>query len=69
MSRTLNEINSSLNSQRQERDAVTIAIAEKVLPFIQNTLDTQGRAFFIVVDRGSCGLQVSPRRTDFTVAD
>ena len=39
MSRKFNEIKSSLKSQIQ--DAITTAIAEKVLPSIQNTLDIQ----------------------------
>ena len=39
MSRKFNEIKSSLKSQTQ--DAITTAIAEKVLPSIQNTLDIQ----------------------------
>ena len=58
MSRKLNEIRSSLNSQIQ--DAITTAIAEKVLPSIQNTLGVQGRSNFTVEDRRSSGLQVSP---------
>ena len=66
LSRKLNVIKSSLNSQIQ--DAITTAITERVLPSIQNTLDTHGRANLIVVGRGFCGLQVSPRTTDFTVA-
>ena len=38
MSRRLNEIRSILNSQLQ--DAITTAITDKVLPSIQNTLNT-----------------------------
>ena len=67
MSRKLNEIKDSLNSQLQ--DAITSAKTEKVLPSIQNTLDTQGRANFTVVDQGFNGPQVGPRRTNFTVVD
>ena len=67
MSSKLNVIKSSLKPLIQ--DAITTAIAGKVLPSIQNTLDTQGRANFTVVDRESWGLEVSPRTTDFTVAD
>ena len=67
ISRKLNEIESSLNSQVQ--DAITTAIAEKVLPFIQNTLDTQGRANYTMMDRGSSGLQEIPRATNFTIMD
>ena len=40
MSRKLNEIKTSLNSQIQE--AVTAAITNTVLPSIQNTLEMQG---------------------------
>ena len=67
ISRKLNEIKSSLNSQIQ--DAITTVIAEKVLPSIQNTLDTQGRGNYTMVDRGSSGLQESPRATNFTMMD
>ena len=67
LSRRLNEINDSSNAQIQ--DAKAMAITEKVLPSIQNTLDTQARAIFTVVVRGSNGLQEGPRRTNFTVVD
>ena len=67
MSRKLNEIKSRLYFQMQ--DAITAALAERVLPSIQNTLDTQWRANFTAVDRGSCGLQESPRTSTFTVVD
>ena len=67
MSRKLNEIKSSLKSQIL--NAITTAITEKVLPFIQNTLDTQGRAYFTVVNRESVGLQEGPRTSNFTVVD
>ena len=65
MSRRLNEIKTSLNSQIQK--SITTAITETVLPSIQNTLDMQGRANFTVADRGSSGLHVGPRAADFTV--
>ena len=65
--RKLHEIKSSLNSQIQ--DAITTAITEKVLPAIQNTLDTQGRAKFTVVDRGSNGLHEGPTAAIFTAVD
>ena len=65
MPRKLNEIKASLNSQIQ--DAISTAIAEKVLPSIQNTLEAQGS--YTMVDRGSSGLQDSPRATNFTMAD
>ena len=42
--RKLNEIKSSLNSQIQ--DPISTAIAENLLPSIQNTLDTQRRDIF-----------------------
>ena len=67
MSRRLNEIKTSLNSQIQ--NAITTAIAETVLPFIQNTLDMQGRAKFTLTDRGPNGLHVGPRTTCSTVED
>ena len=67
VSRKLNEVKDSLNSQIQ--DAITTAITEKVLPSIQKTLDTQGKANFTVVDRGTRGLQKGPRRTYFTLMD
>ena len=65
MSRKLNEIKTSLNSQIQ--NAITAVVANTVLPFIQNTLEIQGRPNFNVVDRGSNGLHPGPRTTDFTV--
>ena len=48
MSRRLNEIKSSLNSQI--KNAVSAAIADTVLPSIQNTLEMQGRTNFAMVD-------------------
>ena len=60
MSRRLNEIKDSLNFQVQ--DAINTAIPKKVLPSIQSTLDTQAGANFTVVDRGSHGLQESPKQ-------
>ena len=48
VSRRLNEIEDSLYFQIQ--DAVTTAIAEKVLPSLQKTFDTQERTNFTVVD-------------------
>ena len=67
MSRKLNEIKTGSNSQIQ--DSISTAIAEKVLPSVQNTLETQGRVNCTMVDRGSNGLQDSPRATNFTMAD
>ena len=67
MSRKLNEVKTSLSSQVQE--AITAAITNTVLPAIQNTLETQGRLDFTMVDRGSNGPHLSPRPTDFTVRD
>ena len=58
VSRKLNDIRTSLNSQIQ--DAISTAMAEKVLPSIQNTLEEQGRSNFTVVGRRSSGLQRSP---------
>ena len=67
MSRKLNEIKTSLNSQIQE--AVTAAITNTVLPSIQNTLEMQGRPNFTMVDRTSNGLHPSPRSANFTMKD
>ena len=60
VSRRLNEIEDSLNFQVQ--DAINKAKTEKVLLLIQITLDTHVGANFTVVDRGSHGLQESPRQ-------
>ena len=67
MSRKLNEVKTSLSSQVQE--AITAAITNTVLPAIQNTLETQRRLDFTMVDRGSNGPHLSPKPTDFTVRD
>ena len=67
MSRKLNEVKTNLSSQVQE--AITDAITNTVLPAIQNTLETQGRLDFTMVDRGSNGPHLSPRPTDFTIRD
>ena len=61
------ETSISLSSQVQE--AITAAITNTVLPAIQNTLETQGRLDFTMVDRGSNGPHLSPRPTDFTITD
>ena len=66
-SRKLNEIKSTINSQIQ--DAITTAIAEKVIPSIQNTLGMQGRANYTSVDRWSTGFQESPGATIYTMMD
>ena len=62
-----NEVKTSLSSQVQE--AITAAITNTVLPAIQNTLETQGRLDFTMVDRGSNEPHLSPRPTNFTVRD
>ena len=67
MSRRLNEIKSSLNSQIQ--NAISAAIADTVLPSIQNTLETQGRTNFTIMDRGSNELHPSSKAGDFTKED
>ena len=67
VTRKLNEIKTSLNSQIQ--DAITVAITRTVLPSIQNTLETQVRSNFTVVDRGSNGPHPSPMPTDSTIKD
>ena len=67
VSRRLNEIKDGLSFQIQ--DAIPTAIAEKVLPSIQNTLNTHGGANFTAVDRESNWLQEGPRTNNFTVVD
>ena len=67
MSRSLNEIKSSLNSQIQ--NAISAAIADTVLPSIQNTLETQGRTNFTIMGRGSNELHPSSKAGDFTKED
>ena len=63
MSRKFNEVKTNLSSQVQE--AISAAIANTVLPAIQNTLETQGRLDFTMVDRGSDGLHLSPKADRF----
>ena len=67
MSRRLNEIKSSLNSQIQ--NAISVAIVDTVLPSIQNTLEMQGRTNFAMVDRESNGLHPNPKAGNFTKED
>ena len=67
MAGKLNEIKTSLNSQIQS--AISAAITNTILPSIQNTLGTQGRSNFTVVDRGSDGLQLGPRTSNSTMKD
>ena len=67
VSRRLNDIKDGLNFQI--KDAITMAIAKKVLPSIQKTIDTQCRDNFIVVDPESDGLQENPYTNNFTVVD
>ena len=67
VSRKLNEIKTSLNSQVQ--NAITSAITNTILPSIQNTLEMQGRANFAMVDRGSNGPQPGLRTSDSTMED
>ena len=67
MSKRLNEIKTSLNAQIQ--NAITAAIADTVLPCIQNTLEVQGRANFSMVDQASNGLHPGPRTDNFTMGD
>ena len=67
MSKKLNEIKTSLNSQIQ--NAITAAITVTVLPSIQNTLEVQGRANFTMVDQTSNGLHPGPRTDNFTMGD
>ena len=67
MSRRLNEIKTSLNSQIQ--NAITAAITDTVLPSIQNVLEMQGRPNFTIVDRASNGTHPAPRTGNSTVED
>ena len=67
MSRKLNEIKSSLNNQIQ--DAISSAITEKILPFIQKTLEMQDRVNQTMVDRGSTGLHDGSKSAYFTTGD
>ena len=67
MSRKLNGIKSSLNFQRQ--DAISNAITEKILPSIQDTLETQGRVNYAMMDRGSVGLQDSSKTANSIMGD
>ena len=67
MSRKINEIKTSLNSQI--KDAINNAITEKILPFIQNTLEMQGRANYTTVDQGSTRLQDSSKSANLTMGD
>ena len=67
MSRRQDEIKASLNSQIQS--AISAAIADNVLPSIQNTLELQGRASFTMVDRESNGLHPSQKAGNCTKED
>ena len=67
MSRKLSEIKNSLNFQIQ--DAISNAITEKILPSIQNTLETRGRENHTLADQAANGLQDSSRATNFTAGD
>ena len=58
VSRRLTEIRLSLNSQIQ--DVISTTITEKVLPFIQNTLDVQGRKKSTIMDQRSSGRHRNP---------
>ena len=67
MCKKLNEYKTSLNSQF--KNAITAAIADTVLPSIQNTLEVQGEANFTMVDEASNGLHPGPRTNNFTMGD
>ena len=67
MSRRLNEIKSDFNSRIQM--AITAAVADTVLPSIQNTLEMQGRSNFTMVDRASNGPHPGPKTDNFTMVD
>ena len=67
VTRRLIEIKYSLHFQIQ--NAITTVIAEKVHPSIQNTLDTQVRNNFTVVDQGSIEPHMGSRAANFTMMD
>ena len=67
MSRKWKEIRESLNYQIQH--AITSAITDKVLLFIQNTFGKQGRVNYTVVDKGSGGQHEGPKAANFTTVD
>ena len=67
MSRKLNEIKKSLNSQIQE--AINNVMTERVLPSIQNTLRTHGNVNYTTMDQASVGPHRSPRATKFVLRD
>ena len=67
MSKRIGEIKSSRNSQIQSE--ITAAIADTILPSIQNTLEMQGRTNFTMVDRASNGPHPGPRTDNFTMGD
>ena len=60
MSRKLNEIKNSLSFLIQ--DAISSAITEKILLSIQNTLETQGRVNYTMMDPGSVGYKIVQKR-------
>ena len=61
MSRKLKEIKNKLDLQIQ--DTISSAITEKILPSIQNTLETQGRAYYPTVDRDEASFTMADRRS------
>ena len=67
MARKLNEIKKSLNYQIQ--DAISSAIANKVLPSIQNTLNKHGKVNYTVADRGSHRPHEGPTMENNTMVD
>ena len=67
ISRRLDEIKGSLDSQT--RSAISAAVADNVFPSIQHTLEMQGRANFLMVDRASNGLHPSPKVSNCTKED
>ena len=67
MSRKLNEIRNSLNSQIQE--AINCVMTDTVIPSIQNTLGTHGNVNYIAMDQTSVGPHKSPSSTNFVSRD
>ena len=53
----------------QIQDALPSAVADNVLPTIQNTVSKQGRVNYTVVDRGSFGPHEGPTVANYTTVD
>ena len=67
MSRNLNEIRNSLNSQIHE--AINSVMTDTVFPSIQNTLGTHGNVNYITMDQASAGPHKCPSSSYFVSRD